>query len=145
MTAALKTSYDTLTTNLRRYPDGSRTAECYLERWLRRRGLHRRTGGGKIEKFRRIARYHNTSITDVIEGRLPRVTVSEYYYYRWNVGKILCVYCNTQLARDSVTQDHVIPRCRGGSKLGRENLEPACRRCNFEKGDKSLLMFLATR
>jgi 5-methylcytosine-specific restriction endonuclease McrA len=145
MTEAIKTTYDTLTTNLRRGPDGGRTAAHYHERWLRRQGLQRPSGGGKLEKFRRIAKYHCVSVMDTIAGRLPRVAISEYHYYRWNVGKILCVYCNIDLAKASVTQDHVTPRCRGGGLLGQDNLEPACRGCNFDKGDKSLLTFLATR
>lgn len=145
MTAAIKTNYDTLTTNLRRTPDGDRTPAHYHERWLRRRGLQKWTGGGKLEKFRRIAKYHAISPTDTVAGRLPRVAVSEYHFYRWNVGKILCSYCNVGLARNTVTQDHVIPRSRGGSDLGQDNLVPACGTCNREKGNKSLLEFLFTR
>lgn len=145
MINAIKTTYDTLTTDLRRTPDGGRTPMHYLERWRRRRGLLQRTGGGKIEKFRRISQYHNLSLLDVLAGKLPRVFISEYHFYRWNVGKVLCVYCNVELSKDNMTQDHVIPRCRGGAKLGRDNLEPACAPCNFNKGDKSLLEFLATR
>lgn len=142
MTQAIKTTYDTLTTNLRRTPDGDRTPAHYLERWRRRHGLQKGIGGGKLEKFRRISRYHQLTVKDVLEGRLPRVAVSEYWYYRWNVGKILCVYCQVELTRESLTQDHVIPKCRGGSQLGQENLEPACRDCNFTKGGQSLLEFL---
>ncbi len=145
MTAAIKTTYDTLTTSLRRSPDGGRTPEHYHERWLRRRGLQKTTGGGKLEKFRRIAQFNSVSIMDVIAGRLPRVSVSEYHYYRWHVGKILCVYCNAELTRSTMTQDHVIPRANGGSFLGQDNLEPACKGCNLDKGSKSLLLYLATR
>lgn len=145
MEQAIKTTYDTLTTGLRRGPDGGRTPAHYLEKWRRKRGLVQRPGGGKIEKFRRIARFQDLTIADVVEDRLPRVVESEYYFYRWNVGKLLCVYCNVELDGDNRTQDHVVPRCRGGSALGRENLEPACVECNSAKGDLSLLAFLATR
>jgi 5-methylcytosine-specific restriction endonuclease McrA len=145
VTTAIKTTYDTLTTHLRRSPDGGRTPEHYYERWLRRRGLQQRTGGGKLEKYRRIAQFRAVAVTDVIAGRLPRVSISEYHFYRWNVGKILCVYCSVELTRSTLTQDHVIPRASGGGTLGADNLEPACKDCNFEKGSKSLLNFLATR
>lgn len=144
MTEALKTSYDTLTTSLHRVPV-DRNAAYYLQKWRRRHGLLARLGGGKIEKFRRISRFQGISIVDIIEDRLPRVITSEYHFYRWNVGKLLCVYCTCELTPENKTQDHVIPRARGGSQLGRDNLEPCCVECNSTKGDLSLLMFLAMR
>jgi len=144
MQEAIKTTYDTLTTGLHRDPV-EKTAAYYLEKWKRRHGLLRRPGGGKIEKFRRISRFQNVSFKDILEDRLPRVFTSEYHFYRWNVGPLLCVYCNCELTRDNKTQDHVIPRAHGGSLLGSDNLEPACIECNSAKGDKKLLVFLATR
>jgi 5-methylcytosine-specific restriction endonuclease McrA len=144
MTEAIKTSYDTLTTNLHRAPV-ERNPAYYLEKWKRRHGLLARPGGGKIEKFRRISRFQGISIMDIIEDRLPRVVTSEYHFYRWNVGKLICVFCNSELTAENKTQDHIIPRARGGSQLGRDNLEPCCVECNSAKGDKSLLEFLATR
>jgi len=145
MTAAIKNEYDTLTTDLRRVTDGGRTPRHYHERWLRRRGLLPRPGGGKIEKFRRIARYRTVTTEDILRDHMPRIAESEYHYYRWNVGILLCTYCGERLTRDSRTEDHVIPRCRGGGLLGRDNLEPACQPCNLAKGDLSLLCFLLSR
>lgn len=145
MTTAIKNTYDTLTTCLRRGPGGARSPAHYLEKWKKKRGLVQQPGGGKLEKYRRISRYQATTIQDIVEGRLPRVATSEYHFYRWNIGKIFCVYCNAELDRDNRTQDHVIPRCRGGAVLGPDNLEPACVACNSEKADKSLLTFLVTR
>lgn len=145
MTEAIKIEYDTLTTGLRRGPGGQRTPAHYLEKWKRKRGLTKRPGGGRIEKFRRISKYQNVTPRRIVSDEMPRVVESEYHFYRWNVGKLLCVYCNEELTPTSRTQDHVIPRCRGGSQLGRENLEPACFDCNSAKGDQSLLEFLVTR
>ena len=145
MTAAIKTEYDTLTTGLRRGPDGRRTPAHYLDKWKRKRGLVRRPGGGRIEKFRRISRYQGIAPATIIADCMPRVIESEYHFYRWNVGTLFCVYCNVELTSKNRTQDHVVPRCRGGALLGRDNLEPACVDCNAAKGDQSLLMFLATR
>lgn len=142
MTEALKTSYDTLTTTPRPFV---RDSEYYLQKWKRRKGLLRTTGGGRIEKFRRISRYQDPTVEDIIEDRLPRVVESEYHFYRWNVGIILCVYCGTKLDKGTRTQDHVIPRAHGGGRLGRNNLEPSCEPCNRAKGDLSLLMWLATK
>lgn len=140
MTNALKKNYDTLSTESRQRP-----ASYYLEKWRRRKGLTKRAGGGRIEKFRRISKYKNVGPSEIVRGEIPHVFKSEYHFYRWNVGPLLCIYCNVALDRENRTQDHVIPRCRGGSTMGRENLEPACNTCNWAKGDKSLLMFLATR
>ena len=145
MTEAIKSEYDTLTMDLRRAPDGGRTPDFYLEKWKRKRGIIRRSGGGRLEKFRRISRYQNITPEQVLADQMPRVFESEYHYYRWHVGKLLCVYCNIPLTRKNRSQDHVIPRCRGGSLLGRDNLEPSCVSCNSAKSDRSLLDFLVTR
>jgi len=144
MTQALKTSYDTLTTSLHRTPV-EKTRDYYLQKWKRRKGLLQRSGGGKIEKFRRISHFQNVSVKDVLDDNMPRVFTSEYHFYRWNVGPLLCVYCGCRLHKGNRTQDHVIPRARGGSHMGRDNLEPACQECNWDKGDLSLLAFLADR
>ena len=151
MTEALKTSYDTLTTSPRSFV---RDAEYYLHKWKRRKGLLHIKGGGRLEKFRRIAKFQPVSIPDILEDNLPRVAGTEYHFYRWNVGPTLCVYCNEPLSKETLTQDHVIPRCQGGSTVGtvledlealKDNLEPACEPCNRAKGDLSLLEFLLTR
>lgn len=42
-----------------------------------------------------------------------------------------CVYCN--VAR-STTLDHIVPLACNGAKTNLENLVPACRKCNEEKG-----------
>jgi hypothetical protein len=145
MTEALKTTYDTLTTDPCR---GEKPASWYLNRWKRRKGLLKtagQPGRGRIEKFRRISKYQGVSPQDVVEGRLPRVFESEYHFYRWNVGNTLCVYCGCRLTGENKTQDHVIPKARGGAFLGRDNLEPCCRDCNSAKSDQSVLEFLVTR
>jgi hypothetical protein len=144
MTEAIKTDYDTLSTCLH-WISVDRTPDYYLHKWKCRQGLLQRSGGGKIEKFRRISRYQRIQVEDIIEDQLPRVCTSEYHFYRWHVGTSLCVYCNCELTNANRTQDHVIPRARGGSKLGYDNLEPACIDCNSAKGNKSLLAFLVTR
>jgi len=143
MQEAIKTTYDTLTMDLHRGPM-EKTAAYYLEKWKRRHGLLQRPGGGKVEKFRRISHFQNISLKDIVEDRLPRVFLSEFHFYRWNVGKLLCVYCNCELNRENKTQDHVIPRAHQGTS-DPDNLEPACFDCNSTKGDLKLLMFLATR
>ena len=45
-----------------------------------------------------------------------------------------CQYCG---AKNKLTIDHVVPRCRGGDDSW-ENLVVACSSCNTKKGDKML-------
>lgn len=140
MTTAFKSNYDTLTTH--GLPERG-TREWYLAK--RARKLGRTKGGGRAAKFREIAKFKPLSLDNIISGKLPRVYVSEYYFYLWNVGPLVCVYCNARLTKTNKTQDHVIPRAQGGAQLGRDNLMPCCRRCNWEKADKSLLLYLCER
>jgi 5-methylcytosine-specific restriction endonuclease McrA len=52
----------------------------------------------------------------------------------------LCSYCNTRKATDL---DHLVPLAAGG--LDRvENLVPACDTCNGSKGNRTLIVWLAT-
>jgi len=141
MTTAFKKNYDTLSTE----PRKTRSASYYLEKWQRRKGLANQRGGGRLEKFRQISKYKGVGPREIVQGKLPHVFHSEYHFYRWNVGPLLCVYCGVKLDRNNRTQDHVHPRSQGGNKMGRDNLEPACRHCNWKKGDKSLLMYLFDR
>jgi len=133
---AHKTVFDTLSTDT--LPNRDR--EWYLAKRARKLGLS--NGKGRIAKFREIAKHKPVSTEDVINDQMPRVYESEFWFHVWNVQPVLCVYCNVSLNRDNKTQDHVIPRARGGSKLGRENLMPACQYCNWAKADLSLLEYL---
>jgi hypothetical protein len=48
---------------------------------------------------------------------------------RWDYR---CAYCQVQLADKQATLDHVVPKAKGGLTV-RENLIPACLRCNVSK------------
>lgn len=48
-----------------------------------------------------------------------------------------CYYCYIVLVRRK-TVDHLIPKSRGGAILGADNRVIACRRCNGEKGARTL-------
>lgn len=52
-----------------------------------------------------------------------------------------CIYCGS---RDDLTQDHFIPRSRGGPSA-LENLVPACAPCNTAKGNLMPLEFAMKR
>lgn len=50
-----------------------------------------------------------------------------------------CVYCKTCLSQESMTVDHVVPKCK--QKGVANNLRPACTACNRAKGDMSVKEF----
>lgn len=72
-----------------------------------------------------------------MEGR--GVSVEEYRAIMAVFGG-LCVYC----ADSAETMDHVIPLSRGG-KHESENLVPACKKCNFEKHNKTPSQWLGLK
>lgn len=116
------------------------TAQWYLyKRQIRKDGRR----GGRLARFREIARHKRLTILDTVSGQLDPVFASEYSYFVWNVEPVLCVYCNTRLTKQSRTRDHVVPRSHGGG--ARENLVPACGPCNRAKSDTPLLLWLAHR
>lgn len=54
----------------------------------------------------------------------------------------LCVYCHTR--PEALTMDHVVPLIDGGSHT-KDNIVPACGRCNREKSTRSLVEYLIAR
>jgi len=47
-----------------------------------------------------------------------------------------CSYCGIKLELENITEDHVLPLSRGGGD-NIENIVPACRYCNTQKGSKT--------
>ena len=47
-----------------------------------------------------------------------------------------CLYCGRQFPRAELTRDHVLPTSRGGRDRW-ENVVAACRRCNWQKDDRT--------
>lgn len=47
-----------------------------------------------------------------------------------------CNYCGLSSEVIKLTKDHVIPKKKGGKRLG--NIVPACQPCNSIKGDRSI-------
>ncbi len=48
-----------------------------------------------------------------------------------------CGYCGVELTEETLSIDHVIPRCKKGNH-DIDNLLPCCQSCNSSKGTKSL-------
>lgn len=47
-----------------------------------------------------------------------------------------CLYCGNRFARGELTRDHVLPVSRGGGDRW-ENVVAACKRCNWQKDNKT--------
>ena len=47
-----------------------------------------------------------------------------------------CLYCGHQFARADLTRDHVLPASRGGKDRW-ENVVAACKRCNWQKDNRT--------
>ncbi|MFO7566289.1 MAG: HNH endonuclease signature motif containing protein [Enhygromyxa sp.] len=123
-----------------RGPPPRGTPEWYLyKRKLRLAGR----SGGRMARFREIAKRKQLSVEDVVAGELEPVFVSEFRYFQWNVEPVLCAYCNTRLSKQTRTRDHVTPRSRGGG--ANDNLVPSCAPCNRAKGDDPLLVYMWRR
>jgi 5-methylcytosine-specific restriction endonuclease McrA len=123
-----------------RAPPPRGTREWYL--YKRRQRLRGRVGG-RLARFREIAKRKGLTVEDTISGVLEPVFVSEFRYYVWNVEPVLCAYCNTRLTKQTRTRDHVIPRSRGGGN--EDNLVPSCAPCNRAKADDALLIYMLRR
>lgn len=55
-----------------------------------------------------------------------------------------CFYCDEKLTIKNRSRDHLIPLAVGGSN-GRRNIVPACKKCNYLKGDMLPGEFLKLR
>lgn len=123
-----------------RGPPARGTPEWYL--YKRKSRLAGRSGG-RMARFREIAKRKQLRIEDTVSGQLEPVFVSEFRYFQWNVEPILCAYCNARLSKQTRTRDHVTPRSRGGG--ANDNLVSSCAPCNRAKGDDPLLVYMWRR
>lgn len=48
-----------------------------------------------------------------------------------------CVHCKTTLTYETVESDRIIP----GGSYRRDNIQPACRRCNAQRSDNTAWVF----
>lgn len=121
------------------------------EFWLEKRAA--KIGRKSVAWFRRIHQHKRPTIEDTVADRLERVFETEFAFYKWNVGTVLCVYCNSALTKRTVTREHVIPQSAwkdertapAGDPDAQGNVMPCCADCNHAKADDSLLVFLMNR
>ena len=114
---------------------GARTREF----WLEKRAAKKRRS---VAWFQRMHRHKKPRIEDTVADQMESVFESEFAYYKWNVGTIICCYCFDPVSKRNLTREHVVPRSKGGSDK-QANVMPCCADCNHEKGDMSLLEYLA--
>lgn len=68
-------------------------------------------------------------------GAIGSHTVEQFYQLCSRLDWC-CSYCNSKLDNRTVTEDHIIPLSKGGSD-DIENIAPACRYCNTQKGART--------
>lgn len=98
-----------------------------------------------LERVVVLAEYESVVRSPSIELRIPSVVVLKEFvrparstaFTRFNLflrDEFVCQYCG---AHDSLTFDHIIPRCRGGRTTW-ENVVASCGPCNLRKGSRTL-------
>lgn len=92
-----------------------------------------------------LAEYDEVVHSPSVSIRIPSVVVLKEFvkpakstaFTRFNLflrDEFACQYCG---AKDHLTFDHVLPRCRGGRTTW-ENVVASCGPCNLRKGSKTL-------
>ena len=92
-----------------------------------------------------LAEYETCVRSPSVEFRIPSVVVLREYvkpaktaaFTRFNLflrDEFSCQYCG---AKDALTFDHVVPRCRGGRTTW-DNVVASCGPCNLRKGSRTL-------
>lgn len=70
--------------------------------------------------------------------------IRESAWWKNQVGKGFCFYCQARIAPSELTMDHKTPVVRGG-RSNRQNLVPCCKACNSEKKYMCMEEFLQYR
>jgi 5-methylcytosine-specific restriction protein A len=83
--------------------------------------------------------YRDMLFEDIIVGegtiRREKEKARRLRQTAWWMRKIqkgVCHYCQSQVGREHLTMDHVVPLSRGG-KSSKGNIVPACKTCNNKK------------
>ena len=65
-------------------------------------------------------------------------------WWRNQIGKGICFYCERRFRPDALTMDHKVPVIRGGRST-KTNLVPSCKECNNEKKHQLLSEWIRSR
>ncbi len=99
--------------------------------WAKRRinNWHRANGWFNQRQYYYAKRTSTTKSQRLTKAQWEEILLTHHYS---------CAYCGVS---GKMTQDHIIPISRGGSHI-RDNVVPACLRCNQLKSDKPVTEFL---
>ena len=79
--------------------------------------------------------------TDEKSIKIEREKARQLKKTRWwrdKLKKGICCHCGQKFKAEDLSMDHLTPLARGG-KTGKNNVAPACKRCNKEKSFKTLV------
>jgi len=85
-------------------------------------------------QYRQATAKRRAQIAGVLIGLVSQEMIFQADGYR-------CVYCG---AKSNLVLDHVVPLAKGGAHI-EENLVTACAPCDWSKGAKSLIVWLAQK
>lgn len=108
--------------------------------------------------LRNDLKLQDADFLDSFEGRMKRIEFSRDTLTRWQkqLGSLFCVYCNKpdlQIEYDGMlvkreviaTLEHLDPISKGGSPFDLEHIVCACGRCNHNRSNKDLDLYLSGR
>lgn len=58
-------------------------------------------------------------------------------WWRQQLGKGICYFCEKKFSREELTMDHLIPLSRGGRST-KKNIVVACKQCNSLKKNQTV-------
>ena len=98
---------------------------------------YNQTAGGKQAKRRVMQKRRN-------EQRGGGLLDIKAFYVKCTEVGWHCRICGKKLTKETVTIDHVVPVCRGGTN-SIENLQPLCKHCNCKKEARPMREMLGSQ
>ena len=103
-------------------------------------GGHKRT---TVDSVRKVQQQYWNHLRESREDNAPGIHTEQQWLERIRFFGSRCRYCNISLSSRTLTKDHQIPLCRGGSQWA-ANLVPACQQCNSTKGKRTPAEWVGT-
>ena len=98
-----------------------------LEGKVTRRGTSNSNDRGSSETRRRRREW----LVKTYRANIDALAGDQFGF--WRIPACRCYRCGVLLTVDTVTVDRIVPGCKGGT-YRRNNIRPACGRCNSETG-----------
>lgn len=84
--------------------------------------------------------YEYIETVDPVQVRRERERAREMRQSSWwrqQLGRGVCYFCEKKFAREELTMDHVIPLSRGGRST-KKNIVVCCKQCNSLKKNRTV-------